>query len=72
MDVTFDEEVAFKRSKDSHMDIHSEEQEASKDAGPIIPDVYTFDYQDDPVEPMELAVLVDMHRKAVVTRKRPT
>jgi hypothetical protein len=32
-DVTFDEEVAFRRSRESHMEIDSEEQEALKDKG---------------------------------------
>jgi hypothetical protein len=30
-DVTFDEEVAFRRSRESHMEIDSEEQEVPKD-----------------------------------------
>lgn len=31
-DVTFDEEVSFKRSRESYLEIDSEEQEAPKDA----------------------------------------
>lgn len=45
-DVTFDEEVAFKRSRESHMEIDSEEQEAPKDVGTDPPShvVHPLDY----------------------------
>jgi hypothetical protein len=33
LDVTFDEEVSFRKSKESHMEIDSEEKEAPKDGG---------------------------------------
>jgi hypothetical protein len=32
-DVTFDEEVSFRKSRESHMEIDSEEKEAPKDGG---------------------------------------
>lgn len=58
-DVAFDEEVAFRRSRGSHMEIDSEEQEASKDM-----DFSTPDVRPKPVEQ------VDMPRDVAVIRKR--
>jgi hypothetical protein len=55
----------------SHMEIDSEEKEASKDdrAYPSSPVVHPSDYKEELVEPTEL---VDLPRDVVVTRKRPT
>lgn len=68
-DVTFDEEVAFRRSKRSHREIDNEEWEAPRDANFSTPNIHPSDDQDDPVEPAEL---VDRPRDVVVIRKRPT
>jgi hypothetical protein len=69
-DVTFDEEVAFRKSRESHMEIDSEEQEAPKDGGtdPSSQVVHPSDYQEESVEPAEP---VDLPRDVVVIRKRP-
>lgn len=42
-DVTFDGEVAFRRSKESHMEIDNEEQEAPRDAYFSTPDIHSSD-----------------------------
>jgi len=69
-DVTFYEEVAFVRSKESHMEIDSEEKEALKDVhkNPSSPVVNPSYYQEESLEPTELVYLP---RDVVVTRKRP-
>jgi hypothetical protein len=67
-DVTFDEEVTFRRSRESHMEIDSEEQEAPKDENtdPSNPVVHPLDYQGESVEP------VNLPRDVALTRKRRT
>jgi hypothetical protein len=69
--ITFDEEVAFRTSRESHMEIDSEEQEALKDdhTDPFSPVVHPSDYQEESIEPTEL---VDLPRDAAMIRKRPT
>lgn len=42
-DVTFDEEVAFKRSRESHMEIGGEELEAPRDADSSNIDIHPLD-----------------------------
>jgi hypothetical protein len=64
-DITFDEEVAFRMSRESHMEIESEEQEAPKDEStdPSNPVVHPSDYQEEPAEP------VNQPRDVAVTKK---
>jgi hypothetical protein len=66
-DVAFNEEIAFKRSRESHIEIVSEEQEAPKDDGihPTSPVDHPSDHQEEPAGP------VDLPRNVAVTRKRP-
>jgi hypothetical protein len=70
-DVTFDEEVAFRKSRKSHVEIDSEEQEAPKDKGTNTssPIVHPSKYEEDSVEPVEP---MDLPRYVTVTRKRPS
>jgi hypothetical protein len=68
-DVTFDEDEAFKRSKESHMDEDREEQEALRDA------VMVDSTLEEPIsevqnEMVESERFVDPPREAAVTRKR--
>lgn len=42
-DVQFDEEVAFRRSRESHVEIDSEEHEAPRDANLSILDIHPSD-----------------------------
>jgi hypothetical protein len=68
--VTFEEEVAFKRSKGSHMEIDSERQEEIVPSPPHPPTV-----QRETVEPIDLIdpiAPVDVPRDIAVGRKRPT
>jgi hypothetical protein len=67
-DVTFNEEITFGRSIESHIEIVIEEQEALKDDGihPTSLVNHPSDHQEDPIRPM------DLPRDIVVTRKRPT
>ena len=62
-DVTFDEDAAFLRSKESHLDVETEEPEAPKDVEDHVPDSPRSDIQReehsdrvpdavDPVEPV--------------------
>lgn len=69
--VTFDEEIAFGSSRESHMEIDIEEQEAPKHVGikPSSPVVHPLDYQEDSTEPTEL---VNLPRDVAETRKRLT
>ena len=44
-DVTFDEDAAFLRSKESHLDVETEEPEAPKDVEDHVPDSPRSDVQ---------------------------
>lgn len=61
--------VAFRRSKGSHLEIDSEEQEASKDVVYSTSDVHPSNSQREPVELSEHVVMV---RDVVVVREKPT
>jgi hypothetical protein len=65
-DVTFNEEISFKRSGESHIEIVSEEKEALKDDGihPTSPTDHPSYHQEEPRGPM------DLPRYVLVTRKR--
>ena len=66
LDVTFDEEVAFKRSRESHMQIDDEEIEAPRDVDCSTLDIHPLDDQrEEPGEP------VDGPRDVVVVKRRP-
>jgi hypothetical protein len=67
-DVTFDEEVSFRSSRESHMEIDSEEHDDMKDMGidPSIRVVNPSYYQEDSLESVDLPINV------VITRKRPS
>jgi len=71
-DVTFDEEVAFRRSKRSHMDTDKEEQEAPKDGSIDEPVVHPSDeYDEELADPVEPANPVELPREVALVRKRP-
>ena len=66
-DVTFDEEVSFKRSRESHMEIDGEDLEALRDADCSTLDIHPLDDQREGlVEPM------DGPRGIAMIKKRPT
>jgi hypothetical protein len=67
-DVTFNEEIIFRRSRESHVEIVSEEKEALKDDGihPTSLADHPSDHKEEPTRP------VDLPRDVAVTRKRPT
>jgi hypothetical protein len=75
-DVSFEEEVAFRRSRGSHMKIDSEKQEEMVSSPP-----HPSTVQREPVEPVETIEFVDpvdpidpvdVPRDIVVGQKRPT
>jgi hypothetical protein len=69
-DVTFDEEAAFKKSRESHMDEDREKQEAPKDA--VMIDSTPKEYiPEDQNETVELEIPVDPPREVTVTKQRP-
>ena len=66
-DVTFDEEVAFKRSRESHMEINGEELEAPREIYCSTLDIHPSDDQrEEPTKP------VDGLRDVAVVKMRPT
>jgi uncharacterized membrane protein YvbJ len=65
-DVTFEEEIAFRRSKESHMEIDSEKK---KETVPSPPSAVRRETVIDPVDPV---ALVDVPRYIAVGQKRPT
>lgn len=75
-DVTFDEEITFQRSKESHIDVDCKEHEAPQDAKLPVPDTHTLDDQreepNDPIDPIEPIEHVDGPRDVVVAKRRPT
>jgi hypothetical protein len=70
IDVTFEEEVAFMRSRGSHMDIDSEKQEEMVPSPPHPPTVQRETVE--PIDPIDLVPPVDVPRNIVVGQKRPT
>jgi len=70
-DVTFDEDEAFRKSRESHMDEGKEEQEAPRDAIMVdsTSEELILEDQNETIEPERP---VDPPREATVTRKRPS
>ena len=70
MDVTFDEETTFRKSRESHMDEDREEQEDPRDAIMIdsTPEEHIPEDQNETVEP---EIPIDPPREVTITRKRP-
>jgi hypothetical protein len=72
-DVTFEEEVAFRRSRGSHMEIDSERQEEMVPSPPHPPAVQRETVEPiDPIDLIDPVALVDVPRDIAVGRKRPT
>jgi hypothetical protein len=69
-DVTFEEEVAFMRSRGSHMDIDSDKEEEMAHSPPHPPIVQRETVE--PIDPIHPVPLVDVLRDIVVGQKRPT
>jgi hypothetical protein len=71
-DVTFEEEVAFRRSRGSHMEIDSERQEEMVPSPPHPPTVQRETIEPiDPIDPIDPVAPVDVPRNIAVGRKRP-
>jgi hypothetical protein len=71
-DVTFEEEVAFRRSRGSHMEIDSERQEEMVPSPPHPPVVQRETIEPiDPIDPVDPVAPVDVPRDIAVGRKRP-
>jgi hypothetical protein len=68
--VTFDEEVAFMRSRGSHVDIDSEKEEDMVHSPPHLPTVQRETVE--PIDPIHPIPQVDVLRDIVVGQKRPT
>jgi hypothetical protein len=64
-DVTFEEEVAFSRSRGPHMEIDSEIQEEMVPSPPHPPTI-----QRETVDPIDHVAPIDVPRNIVVGRKR--
>jgi hypothetical protein len=72
-DVTFEEEVAFRRSRGSHMEIDSERHEEMVPSPSNPPAVQRETVEPiDPIDPVDLVALVDVPRDIAIGRKRPT
>jgi hypothetical protein len=69
-DVTFEEEVAFMRSRGSHMDIDSEKEDEMVHSPPHPPTVQRETVE--PIDPIHPVPPVDVPRDIVVGQKRPT
>ena len=69
-DVTFEEEVAFMRSRGSHMDIDSEKEEEMVHSPPHLPIVQRETVE--PIDPIHPVPPVDVLRDIVLGQKRPT
>jgi hypothetical protein len=71
-DVTFEEEVAFRRSRGSHMEIDSERQEEMVPSPPHPPTVQRETIEPiDPIDLVDPVAPVDVPRDIAVGRKRP-
>jgi hypothetical protein len=74
-DVSFEEEVAFRRSRESHREIDSEKREEMISSSPhpstikrdLVEPIETVDL----VDPFDLVYLVDVPRDIVVDQKMP-
>jgi hypothetical protein len=64
-DVTFEEEIAFRRSKESHMDINNEKKEETIPSPPSTVQRETIGDPVDPIAP------VDVLRDIAVGQRRP-
>jgi hypothetical protein len=72
-DVTFEEEVSFKRSRGSHMEIDSERQEEMVPSPPHPPTVQRETIEPiDPIDLVDPVAPVDVPRDIAVGQKRPT
>jgi hypothetical protein len=72
-DVTFEEEVAFRRSRGSHMEIDSERQEEMASYPPHPPTVQRETVElIDQIDLIDPVALVDVPKVIAVGRKRPT
>jgi hypothetical protein len=72
-DVIFEEEVAFRRSRGSHMEIDSERQEEMASSPPHPPVVQRETVEPiDQIDPVDPVALVDVPRDSAVGQKRPT
>jgi hypothetical protein len=72
-DVTFEVEVAFRRSTRSHMEIDSERQEEMVPSPPHPPVVQRETIEPiDPIDLVDHVALVDVPRDIAVGQKRPT
>jgi hypothetical protein len=72
-DVTFEEEVSFRRSRGSHMEIDSERQEEMVPSPPHPPIVQREIVEPiDPIDLIDHVAPVDVPRDIAVGRKRPT
>ena len=79
-DVTFDEDVAFLRSRESHLDVETKEHEAPKDAEDIVPDSPRSDVQREEhsdyvpgsVDPVEPVGPLERPVFAPLVKRRPT
>jgi hypothetical protein len=71
MDVTFDEETTFRKSRESHMDEDREEQEDPKATMMIesTPEEHILEYHNEIVEP---EISLDPPKEVKVMKKRPT
>jgi hypothetical protein len=70
-DVTFEEEVAFRRSRGSHMEIDSERQEEMVSSPPHPPTIQRETVETiDPIDLVDLVAPVDVPRDIAVGQKR--
>jgi hypothetical protein len=71
-DVTFEEEVAFRRSRGSHMEIDSERQEEMVSSPPHPPAVMKETVEPiDPIDPVDPIAPFDVPRNIAVGLKIP-
>jgi hypothetical protein len=71
-DVTFEEEVSFRRSRGSYMEIDSERQEEMVPSPPHPPTVQRETIEPiDPIDLVDPVALVDVPRDIAVGQKRP-
>jgi hypothetical protein len=64
-DVTFEEEIAFRRSKESQMEIDNEKKEETIPSPPSVVQRETI------IDPVDPVALVDVLRDIAVGQKRP-
>lgn len=66
-DVIFDEEVAFRKSKESHMEIDDEDKKAPRITNLDPPRPHSSEVQEESIEPSNQ---VDPPKEVAITRKR--